>query len=120
MKPDMRKAVREARSFLATVEGLNSVPGLMTSHDRGKECMARALVAIAGRMDALRALESASTPSLQARQAHGPGNWDILGSAGDDSMWQVARSVTKPDADWIVAACTAISSMLRETKEPKP
>ncbi len=116
----MRKAVREARSFLAMVDGLNSVPGLMTSHDRGKECMARALVEIVRRVDALRAIEGASTPTLQARQDHGPGNWGIYGSAGDDSLWQVARSVTKLDADWIVAACTAVSSLLRETKEAKP
>lgn len=54
-----RTPLQLAREFVGLVDGLNSVPGMMTSHDRGKEAMARALVAIADAHLAIRSAQSA-------------------------------------------------------------
>lgn len=40
----MKSAIELAREFIRTVDALNSVPGLMTSHDLGKEAMARWII----------------------------------------------------------------------------
>ena len=54
-----RTPLQLAREFVGLVDGLNSVPGMMTSHDRGKEAIARALVAIADAHLAIRSAQSA-------------------------------------------------------------
>ena len=51
--------IQLAREFVGLIDGLNSVPGMMTSHDRGKEAIARALVAIADAHLAIRSAQSA-------------------------------------------------------------
>lgn len=53
----MKDAAKLARKFIGLVDGLNSVPGMMTSHDQGKEAIARALLAV---VDAQKALDAAN------------------------------------------------------------
>lgn len=53
----MKDATKLAREFIGLIDGLNSVPGMMTSHDTGKEAIARALLAV---VDAQKALDAAN------------------------------------------------------------
>lgn len=65
-----RTPLQLAREFVGLVDGLNSVPGMMTSHDRGKEAIARALVAIADAQLAVRAAQSAHEDSEDQSTDH--------------------------------------------------
>lgn len=46
----MKSAYDIASEFVETIDALNSVPGLMTSHDLGREKMARELLRIKNHM----------------------------------------------------------------------
>lgn len=41
----MKTPLEEAKAFVRLVEGLNSVPGMMSTHDEGKLRLCRALIA---------------------------------------------------------------------------
>lgn len=43
----MKTPLTLAQEFVRVVDALNSVPGMMTTHDLGKEAIARSLVSIA-------------------------------------------------------------------------
>lgn len=95
--------MREARSFVAMVDGLNSVPGMMTSHDLGKECMARALLAIAE--------DGATFNSAMAKARAHAKTW---GSETDRVTLSAIDALARVIA---VAARNALPALLREIQE---
>ena len=50
----MKHPIKLAREFVAVVDGLKTIPGMMTTHDQGKESICRELLRLS---DALQAIE---------------------------------------------------------------
>lgn len=48
----MKTPLELARAFVALIDGLNSVPGMMTTHDTGKEAIARRLIELEAKLSA--------------------------------------------------------------------
>lgn len=54
----MRSAIRIAKEFIATIEALQTVPGMHASYDLEREAVCRELLRIAGALAELRRAES--------------------------------------------------------------
>lgn len=54
----MKSAIQIATTFIATIEALQTVPGMHASYDREREAVCRELLRIAGALRELRRAES--------------------------------------------------------------
>lgn len=75
----MKSSLELAAEFVRQIDALNSIPGMMTSHDLGKEAIARALIA--------------AQPAVRLAAAH---SREV--SLRDANATMPARHTAKPDA----------------------